>query len=74
MYVGLNFVNHIQCEVHIIMVLVKSVSPNFVVNIFCHCDFIIDFLANSYFILQKMSAMSASTIFLPKDIHKSAGK
>ena len=58
MYVGLNFVNHIQCEVlHIIMVLVKSVSPNFVVNFFCDCASIIDFLANSYFILHISHAM-----------------
>ena len=30
----------------------SKVTPNFVVNIFCHCDSIIDFLANCYFILQ----------------------
>ena len=30
----------------------SKVTPNFVVNIFCHCDSIIDFLANFDFILQ----------------------
>ena len=36
----------------------KSVPTNFVVNIFCHCDSIIDFLANSYLILQIHHAKS----------------
>ena len=31
-----------------VQLVLKSVQLNFVVNIFCHCDSIINFSANSY--------------------------